>query len=114
MKGTLSIIGRKIKELRTEFGYTQQDVAEFLGVDQSLVSKYESGERAISIDALEKLGNLFGCGLINTDESAVSTIQPFKVAFRANDICSADMETISIVNKVLQNCLFMSKLIKEH
>ena len=54
-------IGDKLKTLRTNYGYKQKDISEFLGVDQSLISKFESGERAISVDMLEKLGNLYCC-----------------------------------------------------
>lgn len=113
MKASLDIIGTKIKDLRTLFGYTQQEISEFLGIGQSLISKYESGERAISVDSLEKLSNLFGCDLVNSDEYNASTCTPPKVAFRANDICSADMDAICTVNRVVQNIVFMTKLLKE-
>ena len=43
------ILGERLKELRTKFGFTQADISSLLGVDQSLISKYESGERQVSM-----------------------------------------------------------------
>ena len=38
-------INVRIKELREKNGYTQKNIADFLSVDQSFVSKIENGER---------------------------------------------------------------------
>ncbi|MEU0468917.1 helix-turn-helix transcriptional regulator [Amycolatopsis sp. NPDC006131] len=40
---------RLLRELRQEAGLTQVQVAERLGVPQSFVSKYESGERRLDV-----------------------------------------------------------------
>ncbi len=103
-------LGEKLKSLRLEFGYTQEDIASFLGVDQSLISKYEKNERNISADALEKLGDLYGCNLVNNNSFETA---PIKIAYRTSDICSADMEAICTINRVVLNSLLMSKLLEE-
>ena len=38
-----------LRQLRREAGLTQNEVAERLGVPQSFVSKYESGERRLDV-----------------------------------------------------------------
>ena len=53
-------IGDNIRKLRDSAGYSQQSIAGFLKVDQSLISKIEKGERGISSDMLDKLASLFG------------------------------------------------------
>lgn len=108
MKGTN--LGEKLKALRTEYGYKQKDISDFLGVDQSLISKFESGERAISIDILEKLSGLYCCDLVDTSASAQPNMQ---VAFRAKDISATDLKTIQTVNRIVLNSTFMSDLLKE-
>lgn len=109
MKGT--ILGEKLKALRTEYGYKQKDISDFLGVDQSLISKFESGERAISVDILEKLGGLYCCDLVD----AFNTNKPdIQVAFRAKAIGVADLKTIQTVNRIVLNSVFMSDLLKEN
>lgn len=49
----------KIKELRTEKGYTQADLARLLGVNQTAVGKYERGELEPNIQILMKLSQIF-------------------------------------------------------
>lgn len=56
-------IGSKIKKLRKQAGFTQTQAAEFLSIDQSLLSKIERGERSVSAKKLECLSKLFRCPL---------------------------------------------------
>jgi transcriptional regulator with XRE-family HTH domain len=48
---------RLLRELRHEAGLTQVQVAAWLGVPQSFVSKYESGERRLDV---VELGHVAG------------------------------------------------------
>ena len=51
--------GNKLKELRTQNGLTQQQLANQLGVTKSVVSFYERQERTPSPDILRKLAAVF-------------------------------------------------------
>ena len=51
--------GNTLKRLRTEHGYTQQQIADRLGVTKSVVSYYELQERYPSPDILIKLASIF-------------------------------------------------------
>lgn len=51
--------GDKLKMLRTGQNLTQQQLATRLGVQKSVVSYYESGERTPSTDVLIKLARVF-------------------------------------------------------
>jgi len=44
-----------LKELRQQYGITQVELAKKLGVPQSFVSKYESGERQLDILELRQI-----------------------------------------------------------
>ena len=101
------ILGERLKELRTKFKYTQADISSLLGVDQSLISKYESGERQVSMDVLEKLGDLYCCDLVHTPPVAS------QVAFRADSIDASNMKAIQAVNRVVLNSVFMADLLRE-
>ena len=57
------IIGNNLKKIRVISSYTQEEVAIALGINHSAYSNYESGEREIPIDLLEKASVLFGCVL---------------------------------------------------
>ena len=46
-------VGNRMKELREQAKLRQNQVAAYLGVDQSYLSKIEAGERSISVELLE-------------------------------------------------------------
>jgi len=56
---TMAKIGKKIKELRTKKGISQQRLAELLGVSRPAISQIENGERKVSADELDWLARIF-------------------------------------------------------
>lgn len=52
---------KKIKELRELRELSQRDLANYLGVDQSAVAKWETGVSLPSADKLPKLAQILGC-----------------------------------------------------
>ncbi|MDQ0376280.1 helix-turn-helix domain-containing protein [Amycolatopsis thermophila] len=56
---------RLLRELRQEAGLTQVQVAERLGVPQSFVSKYESGERRLDLIELRHVAGALGTSVTN-------------------------------------------------
>src|SRR5574344_2130777 len=52
---TKKLIGQKIKELRKQKGFTQEKLAEKIGVDTGYISKMEVGLNAPSIKTFENL-----------------------------------------------------------
>lgn len=53
----------RIKELREEHGYSQRKVAELLEMHTTQYQRYETGERAIPVDFLIKLADLYNVSL---------------------------------------------------
>lgn len=49
--------------LRKEFGKTQQDLADYLGISRQAYSNYESGRREPDYETLLKLGEYFNCSV---------------------------------------------------
>ncbi len=49
----------RIKDLREDRDLTQKQIAKYLMCDQSLYSKYERGERVITMDILERLARYY-------------------------------------------------------
>ena len=107
-----NIIGGNIKALRERMGINQTSIARFLDVDQSLISKFEKGERALSSDMIEKLACLFGVSVDNIESGTIET-PSLTFAFRANELTAEDMETISVINHIALNSEFMDDLLKE-
>lgn len=103
------ISGKRIKEIRENNNFSQSNIATFLGVDQSLISKVEKDERALSSDMLEKLAALFGVHQKAFSEG--STEKPLAYALRASNLTTDDMKTISAINKIALNCDFVTSLL---
>lgn len=55
--------GEKIANLRKENNYTQEQLAELLGVSRQSISKYESGISYPETEKLIRLGDLFDCSM---------------------------------------------------
>lgn len=50
---------RRIRDLREDHDLTQAEIADYLNISQRAYSYYESGERAIPIEALIKLAKYY-------------------------------------------------------
>ena len=108
-----AIIGKNIRRLRENAGFTQKNLASFLGVDQSLIAKVEKGERNLSVVLIEKLASLFGV-TIEQMESVDLVESSLSFAFRGNEFDDTEMEAISAINKIALNSELMRKLLKEN
>ncbi len=110
MGDTITNIGEKIKTLREQSGFTQSNLAKYLKVDQSLISKIEKNERPITSDMLDKLAALFG---ITTESFNGDSIPKNRISFalRASEINEDDLETISAINRIALNSNFMTRLL---
>lgn len=93
-----------IRTLREKFGYSQDAVANFLGVKREMISYYETGAREISLDVLERLADLFGVDLnlfFTENVEEVSTDLAF--AFRANELNEKDLDGIATFRRIIKN-----------
>ena len=52
-----------IRSLRIDGGYTQKQIADYLGVSQNTYSQYELGVLNYSVDALVKLADFYNVSL---------------------------------------------------
>ena len=57
------LIGNNIKDYRTKFKKTQEEIATFLEVTREEISYFENGQRVIPLDKLLKLSDFFGVEL---------------------------------------------------
>lgn len=99
--------GERIKTLREEHKYTQKQVADFLEIDQSNLSKIELGKRTISMDLIEELCSLFNCSeeyiLGESDK-----YNPSNIAFRKNK--KIDLNIIAQINETMNYIKLLREL----
>lgn len=100
--------GERFKEIRSTHGYTQEQLANFLQIDRTLLAKFEKGERSLGVSVLEKACGLFGCSLLELESD--KTYAPLAVAFRAKELTIDDMEAVSKIQKLVLNTQKMKKL----
>ncbi len=55
--------GERIRQLRIQYGYTQEKLAGELNIDRSLLSHVEAGKRGCSVDLLIQLASIFDVSL---------------------------------------------------
>jgi transcriptional regulator with XRE-family HTH domain len=104
------VIGENAKRARESIGFSQASVANFLNVDQSLISKFEKGDRALQSDMLERLANLFGYNVTDFGREGGVPEQQLKAAYRSNGITADDMEAIHDIRRIAINLFFMTNL----
>ena len=72
-------VGEKLSKLRKEYNYTQEQLADILGVSRQSISKWESDIAYPETDKLIKMGKLFECSmdyLLNEDITEKKGLQP--------------------------------------
>ena len=102
-------LGKNIRQAREYSQLTQKELASFLGVDQSLISKFESGERAISADSLEKISSLL-CFPIKELLQSDNINPKGEVAFRTDGLTFEDNCILASVNTIILNQIEMDGL----
>ncbi len=107
-----NIIGKNVKALRESIGFTQANIATFLNLDQSMISKVEKGEKTLSIDMLEKLSCLFGATVEEIEKDIIKE-PSLLTKYKANELIIENMEAFSAINKIAMNVTFMDELLNE-
>ena len=54
---------KRVKELRSQLGKSQEELADLAGLDRTYITSVECGRRNISIVNIEKLSNALGVTL---------------------------------------------------
>lgn len=104
-------IARNFKKLREAAGYTQNDVANALGLKRSAYSNYELGEREIPYDIIEKASNFFGCDmecLFDENENIDATL--LVTAFRTTGLSQTDAVEVMRFTDIVKSYLKMERI----
>lgn len=107
------IVGANVKRMRKRSGLTQEHVAQYLGIDQTLVSKVEGGQRSLGVSSLEKLCDLFFCSLDDLIGDGSQMPEEKAVAFRADGLAGDDLHALAAIGRIVRNLEDMAVLEKE-
>ena len=104
-------INEKLKLMREKAGLRQGQIADYLGVTQTFISKVETGERNLTVEQLESLVNLYGYSLSAFSEMG-QDVHPIQFAFRAQDVSQEDLRVIAEIGKIAINSRFMTEILE--
>lgn len=107
----MNLIRDNFRRIRESMHITQAFLAEYLGIDQSMLSKFEKGERELSSHHLEKACLLFGCFL--RDLETEHFVPNLKISFRAKELESFDFDSIARIQQIALNIIEMKELLHE-
>lgn len=85
-------LGRRIHQLREYHGFSQGDVATYLGTSRSSVSLIESGNRKLDSLELKKLSTLFGLSVDEMLTDSTDINDEHKGAVQLLARATADLE----------------------
>lgn len=108
----MAAIFEKLRMMREEAGLRQGQIADYLGVTQTFISKVETGERNLTVDQLESIVNLYGYSLAAFADME-QDIHPIRFAFRAQDVSQDDLRSIADIGKIAINSRFMAKVLED-
>lgn len=105
-------VGNNLKKLREANCFTQNQVAEYLGIQRSAYSNYETGDREAPLEILEKAASLFGCKLSLLFEEDKDVVKDMLVtAFRIGNLSAQDMKEVAAFKNIVINYLKMDRLL---
>lgn len=108
----METIGDRLKKLRNDYKFTQKQLGDYLGFDQSHIAKLENNKRNLRTDTLDDLCKLYNCSeeyIINGDKDYVKP----NLNYRSN-IRSLDLNTVAKMNPIIKNMTYLTKFSKEH
>lgn len=105
------IIARNIKKLRETARYTQDEIAQALGVTRSAYSNYESGDREVPYDVIEKASDFFGCDMaVLFEENENVDAMILASAFRLDGMTEDDAAEIMRFKDIVKSYLKMEAI----
>ena len=103
-------VGSRLKKLRLEHGYSQRQLAEYLEIDQSNLSKIENDKRKLNWLLSERILSLYNC----TPEYLLGKTDSYEkqnISFKsARDM---DLNVIAHINRLSQDLKILRKFNKE-
>lgn len=54
------VFARNLRAIRKKAGYTQKQLADYIGITQVCIAQYETGNKTPSLATADKITNLFG------------------------------------------------------
>ncbi len=108
---TDQIIGNNLKELRKRLGYTQEEIAQAIGIKRAAYSNYEDGTREMPYDTLEKAADFLGCeAYLLFEDSPSAKNEMFATAFRLTGLTDSDYQEIIRFKDIVKTAVKLDRI----
>jgi transcriptional regulator with XRE-family HTH domain len=107
-------IGNNLQLLRKKLGFTQEEIAEFLGITRVELSYYETGARSVPTTVITPMANLYGVDEFDlyAEKFEVSQVN-LALAFRGDSVRTSDLVQLAAFKKIVRNYLQMKSLLAD-
>ena len=94
-------LGEKLSKLRKEYNYTQEQLADILGVSRQSISKWESDNAYPETEKLIELGKIFECSMdyLLKDEVAEKTGDSVSESYFTEKVTEISKKVLTDKNK---------------
>lgn len=92
-----------IKNLRREHNLTQQQLADMLNITQTPISRWENGEREVSLTTMNRIARIFNLSYEDIIDMAGWTDEPDKEPVRIlvlEDTDEKARDTVSVIKEI--------------
>lgn len=98
-------IGKRLRSVRDSLGFTQEQVAKYLGTSREAISYIETGTRPVSTLMLQKMADLYGYKFSHfVDETMEEEASPYvSMVFRIGDFNDNDLQVIAQIKRIAMN-----------
>lgn len=104
----MKVNGKILRSLREAHQVTQIKLANYLGLSQSEIEKFENNEMSLSMDQLEKCAVLFSCKLQSLYCDEILDIECKTTCLtQSHDI---DLQTMAMINRIVMNLRLMEEI----
>lgn len=97
-----------VQELLNSNVFTQNQIAECMGVDQSTISKWKNGDRNMTANQFEMLCSIYGYSIMDYLNGV--EYRPLSFAFSASRISSEDIKMLGKIGSIFSQLRLMETL----
>jgi len=94
---TKSLLGKKIKQLRKNKGWTQDYMSELVGINAKSILRIENGKTFPTVENLEKIADIFGLEISDLFENKAYADKKVLLPLINNMISNLDDEKIKML-----------------
>lgn len=102
-KKTNKSVGKNIRALRHQHGWSQEDVANRLGISIPAFSKIETGVTDINLSRLEQIANIFDINVVNilALDNEEADMRPSSLSVAQKKLIDRESEIAGLQRKVI-------------